>query len=200
LGWHKFSGELRKVSDFLSAKVGCGRLSPEALFQGGKEERKKSSSPFVNLGLSFAAVVSSGSSLAAKATTSVGRGLLRLRIPVDEPGAIELLPVVRSGDFVASRLAVDYSLLESTPVGPLVTGLLPCRSGNQQPIVCPFAQGVAGSVCFKWRKILNLNLNRRTWRKIFVSFKLAMGRVFGKHLGSLVVFGLGLRPKGLRLG
>jgi len=35
-GWHKFSGELRKVSDFLSAKVGCGRLSPEALFQGGK--------------------------------------------------------------------------------------------------------------------------------------------------------------------
>lgn len=27
-----------------------------------------------------------------------------------------------------------------------------------------------------------------------------MGRVFGKHLGSLAGFGLGLRPKGFRLG
>jgi hypothetical protein len=84
-------------------------------------------------------VVSSSSSPAAKATTSVGSGLLRLGIPVDEPGAIDILSVVRSKDFVAPRSAVDCSLLEFTPISSLVTGLLPCPLGNQQPIVHPSA-------------------------------------------------------------
>jgi len=38
-GWHKFSSELRKASDFLSATMGCGSSSSSsAEKKGGKEE------------------------------------------------------------------------------------------------------------------------------------------------------------------
>jgi len=38
-GWHKFPGELRKASNFLSATVGCGSgSSSSAEKKGGKEE------------------------------------------------------------------------------------------------------------------------------------------------------------------
>jgi hypothetical protein len=184
-GWHKFSGELRKASEFLYAKVGCGSFSSDAFIQGGKEEGNRLGSTFVSLGSSFAAVVSSASSSVVKATPFEGGRHLRMRAPMEEPCALDLLPGVRSGEIEASRPAVDCSLLEIPPFDPLVMGSPLCPLGNQQVDACL-------SSC--------LNLNLCTWSKIFVSFKLALGRVFKKFLGCLAGSDLGFKRKGFWLG
>jgi hypothetical protein len=69
-----------------------------------------------------------------------------------------------------------------------------CPLGKQQIEASFSARGEACSA----RSRLNLNL--RTWSKMFVSFNLAMGQVVGKLLGWFAGSGLGLKRKGFHLG
>jgi hypothetical protein len=71
------------------------------------------------------------------------------------------------------------------------SGMPLCPLGVQKAEACFSAQGVAGSGCLIEGSRLNLNL--RTWNKIFVSLNLAVGRVIGKLLGRLAGFDLGLK-------
>jgi len=68
-GWRKFSGELSKISTFLSAAVGCGSWSSVATANlGGKKERKTLGLSFDRSGPSYATVVCSAPVPAAKET------------------------------------------------------------------------------------------------------------------------------------
>jgi hypothetical protein len=62
--WHKFSGELRKVSDFFSDMVGCGIRSSSAMVKkDGKEDGSRAGLISKGTGLSYAEVLRSGSEL-----------------------------------------------------------------------------------------------------------------------------------------
>jgi hypothetical protein len=115
-GWHKFSGELRKVADYLSAMVGCRLGSSSALEQKvRKVEGTSLGLATKRTGLSFAEVLRSNPITAVK-VTSVGDLPSRLRDSPAEP--CDFLPMERFAE-EDQRTAVDCYSLESPLLDPL---------------------------------------------------------------------------------
>jgi hypothetical protein len=157
-GWHKFSGELRKVADYLSAMVGCGLGSSSSLEQKVvKVEGTSLGLATKWTGLSFAEVLRSNPITAMKKVTSVGDLPSRLR---DSPAEMcDFLPVVRFAK-EDQRTAVDYYSLESPPLDPLD------KEQNHGPLNKKSLP--SSNLNFKYS-------NLRAWKQLVISFKLAMG-------------------------
>jgi hypothetical protein len=182
-GWHKFSGELRKAADYLSAMVGCGLGSSSALEQkDGKVEGTSLGLATKWTGLSFAEVLRSNLITAMKKVSSMGVLPSRLRdSPVESR---DFLPVMRFAE-EDQRTAVDCYSLESPPLDPLD------KVQNHRPL---------GK---KSLPSLNLNFkysNLCTWKQLVISFKLAMGQATGKFMGRFFGSGLGWKHTGIGLG
>lgn len=114
--WRKFFDELRKVVDFLSVSVGCGLGSSPT----SKKKVVKGVRPTLHLapkwtGPSFAEVLRSDSTTAAKALPIVGGGRSWLRASLADPCEFDLLPTVWHAE-ANPRLAVDCFSLESHPL------------------------------------------------------------------------------------
>jgi hypothetical protein len=118
-GWLKFSDELRKARDYLSAKVGCGsRCSLASVKTVGKEEEVRPGLAPLWKGPSFVEALRSGSVSVVKKEPIVGVRHSEWRASPEEQCALDLLPMVRHAK-VEPRSMVDCFSLESPPLEPL---------------------------------------------------------------------------------
>jgi hypothetical protein len=176
-GWHKFSDELRKVVDYLSAMVGCGLGSSFALEQkAGKVEGTSLGLATKWIGLSFAEVLRLNPITVGK-VSSVGVLPSRLRDSPEE--SCDFLPVVRFA-VEDQRTAVDCYSLESPPLDPLD------KDQNHRPL---------GKESLPSSNLNFKSSNLRTWKQLVISFKLAMGRAVGKFMGRFFGSGLGWKHR-----
>jgi len=112
-GWLKFSDKLRKVVDFLSVSVGCGLGSSST----SEKKAVKDVRPILGLapkwtGPSFAELLRSDSTTAAKTMPIVGDGRSWLRASLAKPCKLDLLQAVWHAE-ADPRSAVDCFSLES---------------------------------------------------------------------------------------
>jgi hypothetical protein len=129
-GWLKFSDELRKVVDFLSASVGCG------LGSSSTSEKKVVKDVRLTLGLapkwigpSFAEVLRSDLTTAAKALPIMGGGRSWLRALLAKRCEFDLLSAVWHAE-ADPRSAVDCFSLESHPLDLLDKDQHVCPQGK----------------------------------------------------------------------
>jgi hypothetical protein len=179
-GWLKFFDELRKVVDFFSVSVGCGLGSSSTL----EKKVVKDVRPTLDLapklsGLSFAEVLRSDSTTAAKSMPIVGDGRSWLRASLATPCKLDLLPAVWHAE-VVPRSAVDCFSLESHLLDLL----------DKDQIVRP--QG-------KYSRLNFENSRLRTWRKLGHGFYLALGQAMRRVLIRFAGSGLFRKPLGFRV-
>jgi hypothetical protein len=170
-GWFKFSDELRNVVDFFSASVGGGLGS----YSTSEKKAVKDVRPTLGLapkwtGPSFAEVLRSDSTTAAKKIPIVGDGRSWLRASLATPCELDLFLVVWHAE-AGTRSAVDCFSLESHPLELL----------DKDQFVRP--QGKQSRLNFK-------NLRLLTWHKLDPGFYLALGRAVRRVLIPFVGSGL----------
>jgi hypothetical protein len=174
-GWLEFSDKLRKVVDFFSVSVGCG------LGYSSTSEKKAVKDVRPTLGLapkwtgpSFAEVLRSDSTTAAKTMPIVGDDRSWLRASLATPCEIDLLPAMWHAEAVP-RSVVDCFSLESHPLDLL----------DKDQIVR--LQGQYSRLNFE-------NSRLRTWRKLVPGFYLALGGAVRRVLIRFVGLGLFVWP------
>jgi hypothetical protein len=161
-GWQKFSGELRKTVDFLSATVGSRQGSPSSSIK----KDAKVLGPSLGLaskwtGPSFAEMLCSVPTSAVNKLPLVGELRSRMRASSEEPGALDPLPVPTHVEQVLSSTV-------GCPHDPLVKD----RSLD--------------SLGKKPSPRSNSNFERsmlRTWSKLVNGLKVVLGRLVGSGLG-----------------
>lgn len=179
-GWHKFSDELRKVANYLSAMVGCELRSSTALEQKvGKVEGTSLGLATKWTGLSFVKVLRSKPITAVKKVSNVGDLPSKLRDSPADP--CDFLLVMRFAE-EDQRTTVDCYSLESPPLDPLD------KDHNHRPLGKKSLP--SSNLNFKYS-------NLRTWKQLVISFKLAMGRAAGKFLGRFFGSSLGWKHTGI---
>lgn len=168
-GWHKFFDKQGKAAEYLSAMVGCRFGSSAAMVKkDGKGEG-------LRLGL-----VSKGSRpsyaevLRSNAVSVVGGRQPKMRAPLAELCAFDLLPVLSSAVLEDPRRAMDCSFLEPIPVAPMDMGISLCPLCKKRSPAHHSARGKVAS-----KKGFNLNSNLHTWRKLLIGFKLVLGEWWG---------------------
>jgi hypothetical protein len=177
-GWQKFSGELRKAVDFLSATVGSEQGSPSSSIK----KDAKVLGPILGLaskwtGPSFAEVLCSVPTSAVNKLPLVGELRSRLRALSEEPGALDPLPA-------------------PTHVEQVLTSTVGCP---HDPLVKDRSLDSLGK---KPSPRSNSNFERsmlRTWSKLVNGLKVVLGRTIRNFLGRLVGSGLGRKRSGFRL-
>jgi hypothetical protein len=181
VGWLKFSDELRKARDYLSAKAGCGSGSSLASVKTvGKEEEVRPGLAPLWKGPSFVEVLRSGSVSAVKKEPIVGGRHSRWRASPEEQCALDLLSMVRHAE-VEPRSVVDCFSLES-------------------PLLCQHLRP-------KGKKVLsrsNLNFENskseysrtRTWNRLGFRFYVALGRAVRKLMDWFSGSGMGRKHLG----
>jgi hypothetical protein len=172
-GWQKFSGELRKAVDFLSATVGSGQGSSSSSTK--KDAKVLGSSLSLGLGLaskwtgpSFAEVLCSVPTSAVNKFPLVGELRSGLRALSEEPSALDPLPGPTHVEQVLSSAV-------GCPHDPLVKDRCLDSLGKKPPP----------------RSNLNFHSMMRTWSKLVNGLKVVLGRAIRNCLGRLVGYGLG---------
>jgi hypothetical protein len=183
-GWQKFSGELSKAVDFLSATVGSGLGSSSSL----TKKDAKVLRPSMGLvskwtGPSFAEVLCSVPSTAVKKLPSVGDHRSGLRASSEEPDALVPLSATSHAEQVLSS-AVGCFALESRPSDPLVKDRSFESLGKKS--------SPSSNSNFEFSML-------RTWSKLVNDLKVVLGRAIKNFLGRFVGFGLGRKRSGFRL-
>jgi hypothetical protein len=177
-GWQKFSGELRKAVDFLSATVGSGQGSPSS----STKKDAKVLGPSLGLaskwtGPSFVEVLCSVPTSAVNKLPLMGELRSGLRASSEEPGAHDPLLTPTHAEQV-------LSLAMGCPLDPLVKD----RSLD--------------SLGKKPSPRSNSNFEHsmlRMWSKLVNGLKVVLGRTIRNFLGRLVGSGLGRKRFGFRL-
>jgi hypothetical protein len=188
-GWLKFSDELRKARDYLSAKAGCGFGSLLASVKSvGKQEEVRLGLAPLWKGPSFVEVLRSGSVSTMNKGPIVGGCHSDWRASPEEQCALDLLLMVRHTEDEL-RSMVDCFSLESPPLEPL---------GKDQHFRLKGKKLVSCS---------NLNFENskseysRTsaWHKLGSGFYVALGRAIRKLLDLFFGSRMGRKHLGFRV-
>jgi hypothetical protein len=177
-GWQKFSGELRKAVDFLSAMVGSGQGSSSS----STKKDAKVLGPSMGLAskwtwLSFAEVLCLVPTSAVNKLPLVGEPRSGLRVSPEEPGALDPLPAPTRAEQVLS-----------SAVGCPNDSLVKDRSLDSLDKK-PSSRSNSNFECSMMR----------TWSKLVNGLKVVLGWTIRICLGRLAWSGLGRKRYGFRL-